>query len=604
MFESDGIGGSFTTEWQSTSEVRSTASVFGTSGNVSYGLDAYYRNDDGDRPNSEFELQELYGQVKWQPTPDDIVYFLGKWSAQDNGDNFETYDNRPESPGFDFEESQKPGLLLAGWNHRWKPGSNTLLLVGRLAVEQNLGDPDSRQLLIQRSTEAMYPDFLQTGADGSDQFTDPSLDGSVTVGGDRRSLVYSPALLQAIAPYIGTGEVLGVSAGPFDFETRRKIEIYTAEIQHIEQTERNTVLVGGRWQEGTIEADSRLFLVRPYFGGGFSTPAADQHFDSDFRRIGIYAYDYWKVLPDLTLIGGAAWDSIEHPENFRNPPLDDTLREDHNLSGKLGFTYAPSRRFIARGVAAEGMGGLTFDESVRLEPTQIAGFNQAYRTVISESVAGSVEAPQYQTLGLAFEGSLPTHTWWGASVSMIGQDVKRTIGAFTGYDSDVFPITPAFFPDGTREKLEYREESLLLTLNQLIGEQFAVGAGYRVTRSDLRTTLPDLQGQPGADLRDKATLHEISLYGDWNSPAGFFAHAEARGFRQSLDDDPERGLSRSGDEFVQFNAWAGYRFHRNLCELTAGVMNIGDTDYRLSALNPHAEIARERTFFMLCRLSF
>jgi hypothetical protein len=33
-------------------------------------------------------------------------------------------------------------------------------------------------------------------------------------------------------------------------------------------------------------------------------------------------------------------------------------------------------------------------------------------------------------------------------------------------------------------------------------------------------------------------------------------------------------------------------------------MNIGDTGYQLSPLTPYGEIARQRTFFVLCRLSF
>ncbi len=157
LLEADGIGGSTTTEWRSTSELRSIASVFGTHGNVSYGIDAYYRNDDGDRPNSDMELKEIYAQLKWQPNPDDIFYFLGKWATQNNGDLFETYDNKPLSPGFDFEENQKPGLLLAGWNHRWAPGSNTLFLAGRLSAEQTLTDPNSNQLLINRRHQRHAP---------------------------------------------------------------------------------------------------------------------------------------------------------------------------------------------------------------------------------------------------------------------------------------------------------------------------------------------------------------------------------------------------------------------------------------------------------------
>jgi outer membrane receptor protein involved in Fe transport len=450
----------------------------------------------------------------------------------------------------------------------------------------------------------MRPGFLQTNAFGKDEFTDPALNKSVRRGEDGESLIYSPALLRAISPYIGTGNVKGLYKAPFDFQTRRKFEIYSAEIQHIQQTERNTLLLGGRWQDGRIETDATLVAVPPT-DGGFSMPASDQHVESDFRRVGLYAYDYWNVLPCLTLIGGASWDVIDHPENFRNPPVSDSQRNDDRLSGKFGFTYEPSRWITVRGVAAEGMGGLTFDESVRLEPSQIAGFNQAYRTVISESLEGSVEAPLYQIIGLSAEGSLPRRTWWGASVNAIQQDVTRTRGAFTGYESGVFQISPAYFPDGTTQRLDYHEESLALTLNQLVGDEFSIGAGYRLTRSELQTVFTELLNQAGTDLTDVATLQEFSLHGNWNSPTGIFARLEANWFHQHLDDDPDRTTPvRSGDEFLQFNAWAGYRFDRNLCEITAGVLNIGGTDYHLSALNPHAEIVRDRTFFVFCRLGF
>ena len=601
LLEADGIGGSLTTEWRSTGDLRSTASVFETHGNVSYGIDACYRTDNGDRPNSAMDLREIYAQLKWQATPDDIFYFLGKWATQKNGDLFETYNNKPESPGFKFTENQQPGLLLAGWNHRWAPGSNTLFLGGRLSAGQSVSDPRSNQFLIDRDTSGMDAAFLQQVA---------TMNNPAVVGPDGKSLVYSPQLLEAIAPYIGTGALYNPFGAPpvhdaiFAFQTRRKLDIYSAEIQHIEQSDRNTLLLGGRWQQGRIETDSRLTFLSPAYTGGFALPAADQHIETDFRRTGLYLYDYWKVLPHLTLIGGVTWDSIEHPDNFRNPPVNDLQRKEDHLSGKFGFTYEPSRWFTLRGAAAQGMGGLSFDESVRLEPAQLAGFNQAYRTVISESLAGSVEAPLYQTMGISAEGTLPTRTWWGVALNVIDQQVTRTLGTFTGYDMGVFPITPAYFPSSTRQHLDYREQSLGITLNQLIGDEFSIGLGYRLTKSELRSTLPELRPLPDADLTDKATLQELSLYANWNSPGGFFAHLEANGFYQSLDDDPARGLHRSGDRFVQFNAWAGYRFKRNLCDVTAGVLNLGGTDYQLSPLNPHGEIARDRTFFVRCRLSF
>lgn len=610
MLESDGIGASVVSELRSDGESRTAASVFGNHGNVSFGIDAYYRDDSGDRLNSEASLEELYGQFKWQATPDDIFYFLGKWQDQTSGDNFDTYDNQPLEPEVDFEETQEPGLLLAGWNHRWAPGSHTLFLGGYLSAEQILRNPSSTQLLVERDSAGLRPGFIQTNGEGFDEFTDPSLNGAnppaVGFGPDGESLIYSGDLLRTIQPYLGSGDVIGVAGAPFALETRRSFEIATAELQHILQTDRNLLIAGGRLQSGEFETDTRLLAERPNFTGGFETPAVEQHSVVDFERMSLYAYDYWTVMPGLTLIGGASWDRIEHPDNFRNPPVNDLQRDDEEFSGKFGFTYVPSRWVTLRGAYTEGLGGVTFDESVRLEPVQLAGFNQAYRTVISESIAGSVETPHYEILGLSAEGSLPTRTWWGVSVNVIEQDVDRTRGIFTGYSAGVFPSTPAYFADSMPERLDYREESVALTLNQLLGDQFSVGAGLRVTRSELQTTLSELPVDlaPFADMEDEATLTELMLSANWNSPTGMFARVEANYFHQDLDDDPASGLIRSGDSFWQFNVLAGYRFNRNQCEITAGVLNLCGTDYQLSPLSPRAEIVRDRTAVLRCRFSF
>jgi len=613
LLEVDGSGGSLTSEWRSNAEQRSTASVFGTYGRVSYGIDASYFDDSGDRLNSDNSRTEIYGQFKWQVTPDDVFYFLGKWQDAESGDNFENYNNKPESPGFRFSETQKPGLLLGGWNHRWGPGSNTLFLGGRLSASQELTDPRAPQFLLKRDPAAMYPGFVhKVGFD--DVYTDPALQNAVpppaSLGSDGSTLIYSPALLSAIAPYIGTGQVTSVATSLFDFYTQRQFEIYTAELQHIQQNDWNTFIAGARWQGGQFETDTRLSALRPNFYGGFSTPAADQHSETDMQRTSLYAYDYYSPVSWLTLIGGVTWDQLDHPDNFRNPPVNDKQREERQFSGKLGFTMTPSPWFHLRGAYAEGLGGVTFDESVRLEPSQVAGFSQAYRTILSESIAGSVEAPLFKTWGLGVDGVLPSRTWWGATFKVIEQDVDRTIGAFSGYDLiPIFPNSPAYFPDGTPQHLAYRECALGATLNQLIGDEFSVGLSYQITRSDLHNTYPELVGvSTKANLKDQATLQELSVSGNWNFPSGFFATLEGNAFAQDLKDDPN-GFApgtppREGDSFWQFNALVGYRFWRNQGALTLGILNIGDTDYRLSPLTPYGEIVRGRTAVIACRMNF
>lgn len=619
LLAADGVGGSVTHQWRYNRDAdaddnRSSLSAFGNYGNFSFGLDASFFEDTGERFNAHARRKEVYGQFKWQATRYDSLYFLGKWQDQTSGDNFETYDNQPLSPGFNFRERQEPGLMLIGWNHRWAPGSNTLALGGRLSAHQWLSDPFSSQLLVRRDAVAFRPGLIGTDMLGLDQFADPALaradPPAAAIGEDFETVVYSPALRRALLPYIGSGEVLGAGSAPFAFETWREFEIYTGEVQHIWQTEANTLLFGGRAQAGEFETETRLSVIRPNFDGGFTTPAAEQRAVVDFERVGLYAYNYWQPTRLLTLLGGVAWDRIEHPENFRNPPVSDDFLEEERVSAKAGFTLSPFPWISLRGAYTESLGGVSFDESVRLEPVQVSGFNQAYRTILSESIAGSIETPVITTRGLGLEGRLPTQTWWGVSGNIIEQDVDRTIGAFSGYDLTLLPITPAYFPDGTEQRLSYREESLSASLNQLIGREFSIGADYRVTRSQLRTTFtefpPDLV--PGADLDDEAKLHELSIHADWNSPSGLFARVEANWFSQTLKDDPRRlgegSLARPGDDFWQFNAFVGYRFRRNLCEISAGVLNMGGTDYNLSPLNPYQEIERYRTVVLQCRLSF
>ena len=201
------------------------------------------------------------------------------------------------------------------------------------------------------------------------------------------------------------------STAPFDFDTQRQFEIDTGELQHIFQTEKNTLLAGGRWQAGEFETDGRLSLIRPNFSGGFASARLRPH------SVSISSARASTCMTTgaarwLTLIGGVSWDHIEHPDNFRNPPVNDRQREDERVSGKVGFTLRPSiLGSRLRGAYTEALGGVTFDESVRLEPVQVAGFNQAYRTVISESLAGSVETPVSKR-GPQPRRQLPSRTWW------------------------------------------------------------------------------------------------------------------------------------------------------------------------------------------------
>ena len=59
-----------------------------------------------------------------------------------------------------------------------------------------------------------------------------------------------------------------------------------------------------------------------------------------------------------------------------------------------------------------------------------------------------------------------------------------------------------------------------------------------------------------------------------------------------------------GDDFWQFNAFVGYRFPRRFVEVSVGVLNLTDRDYRLNPLTLYAELPRERTAVVSLKINF
>ena len=59
-----------------------------------------------------------------------------------------------------------------------------------------------------------------------------------------------------------------------------------------------------------------------------------------------------------------------------------------------------------------------------------------------------------------------------------------------------------------------------------------------------------------------------------------------------------------GDQFWQFNVYAGYRWPNRRAEVRVGLLNITDRDYRLNSLNLTETLPRERTLALSLKLNF
>ncbi len=535
------VGFSSLTEYGSGGDWNQAATVFGSLAGFSYALDAQYVSQNGQRPNNDRQDQQFSIQAKEQFTPADSVYFQAGYFHGESGDVAQHYNPADAILGLRVTEEQSPNLFL-GATHEWSPGSHTLFLFSRLADRLALTNPQPSVLFMQQD---------------------------------------------------GAG-IIGVTADPFfTLNQREDFTLYSAEAQQIWESPHHAFIVGGRYQRGT--ADTHATLTRQL---GATT---DQTASPYLERLNGYGYYQWRPLTELRLTAGLSYDDLTYPKNVELPPILDSESRRSLLGPKVGFTAEPWRGGWLHGAWTRSLGGLFFDNSVRLEPSQVAGSVSAFRSLIPESVEGLVPGARFETWTLGFDQSLPSHTYLGIGAELLQSDGARDVGAFT----NSIPFIPV--PDSpatARQTLDFRERNLSAYVNQLVARDWSMGARYRLSEAKLTTGLPELAGIPGvASLEQdtRAVLHHGQLFLLFNHPCGFFAEWSSDWYHQ---DNHGYTPGLPGDDFWQHNVFAGYVFSHRRAEVRLGLLNVTDQDYRLNPLNLQSELARRRTLTASLRLNF
>ena len=574
LFESNRVGLSTSTDYLSTGVLNEIASQYGTVDNFSYSLDTQYLFESGIRPNNQLSLSESSAQFKLQLGPDDTL--LGRVEFVDNrsGDDLQHYYNQQLTPGPDtflpdlhFTETQSPGVALLGMHHEWSPGNHTLLLLGRL--EDHIGENQTRgDSVFVSPADSMFP--------------------------------FGQSLMPGVTPY------------SFYLNYVSDFTIYTAEIQQIFEQPGNTFLAGARYQNGEFNTSDVLTPTVPTYQLG--NPAANQDFAQPFERMSVYAYDFYKPASWISFTLGGTYDYMKYPVNYRSVPISDSDTSIYKFSPKAGVTWTPFIGTLIRGAYTRSLGGTSFDESVLLEPTVIEGFPQVYRSLIPENVTGELAAPRYENEGITFQQKLGSRTYFGIDLTKSSEEVRQVQGLFQANPAgDTAPGAPLFAPGGTYEHLSFRESTLLANLNQLIGDEWSVGARWRLTNATLHDNFPDLP--PPGIIPKAALLDQVQLFALYNHPSGFFAQAQA-----VFTDQQNQGYfggptgnisSEPPSDFWQFNVFAGYRFRNNLGEISLGVLDINGRNYRLNPLDSlytpidfYDTIATERTLLVRVRFNF
>jgi Tfp pilus assembly protein PilF len=565
MFEKDRLGLATTTDARTDGQFREIASQYGAYRDFSYSLDLDWQHNNGVRTNNDLTRTEWYSQLKFQLTPDDSLLFLTKYEDYSSGDNFQYFDaslttittnsytreirtNTAFRPYFRYDETQEP-IAVAAYHREWSPGVHTLALAGRLVNDQTLSDKNVSVPVLNFNTSRVLQSVANTD---------------------------------------------------FDVSYRSQLEIYIGEINQIVQSDRNTLILGGRFQSGRIETQNWLTNTT-LFSGFF--PTTNTATTEDVQRWSAYGYDTLEAISgQLWLTAGLAYDRLKYPSNFRQIPISSGETTTDSIGPKGALVWNPIPAVTFRGAYSRSLGGVSLDESYRLEPSQLAGFSQSYRSLISESVVGSVSAPTFQILGAALDIKLATHTYFGVSGETLSSDVDRLLGVYYYTNS-----LHAAYVASTPEELRYREHSASLVLNQLVSEQWSLGASYKFTRSELDQNLTDVSTSALSSARefDRSDLHTINLYVLFNDPSGFFARAECNWYVQ---DNFMRTngvtVKLGGDQFPQANFWVGWRFRRKLGDISVGLLNANGTDYSLNPLNAYSELPRERTMQVRLRLRF
>jgi tetratricopeptide (TPR) repeat protein len=539
LFEADGPHFANTSDYRTDGMYHQLASQYGTFGDTSYSLDLDYHHNSGVRVNNTLDDIFWNTTIKQQVTPQDTALLLVQYQDYQSGDNFQYYNQNNARPYYKFDEQQQP-ILVGAWHHEWTPGIHTLALFGRLVDSQQFSDKAAPQLL----------------------------------------LVQDP-----------TGAINGVGSTAFDVNYHNTFEIYSAELNQICEWDRVSLSAGARYQAGTFQTQD-LFSnptppgLAPLYN---NPPAADSERDN-FERLAGYGYLTVEPLERLWLTGGFAYDTVTYPRNFRAPPVASGEASRSQFGPKAALVWSQFPQATVRGIYSRSLGGVSLDESYRLEPTQLGGFPQAFRSLISESLVGSVAAPEYEVAGAALDLKLGSRTYAGIQAERLATTVNRSIGVFALQNG----IPPAV-PESRREFLNYKEYTLAFNVNQIVGDDFVIGAAYNYTEAKLHDLLSDVPvaALATADQMEIAHLQKITGYLLFNHPSGFFAKAETDWYEQH-----NSGFTpvEPGDEFFQQNFYAGYRLLNRRIELTLALLNVTGQNYQLSPLTVYQELPRKRVF--------
>ena len=539
LFDRDGFGFSSETEYQSRGAWSESAAQYGRFGRSAYAVEGQHRSDPGWTPASDFLETSLGFRFKHDTAGRDGFYVEAFGTDRQNGDV-----NREDRLGFRARDRIGP-ILVGGWHRAWSPESHSVFLASHLASSYTERHPETNRRAF--------------------------------------GVSYTNSVVDDLATFGTTLDYRGL------------LSVDSAEFQHFLDGNRHSTVVGMLGQIGEFRTSSHQVPDGDY-GFYFDGPVA-LAYSIPFHRIKTYAYHTWQALESVWITGGFSFDRMRFPANHREPPISDQTRLASRLSPKLGMLWSPSASTSFRVAHAQGMTGVSFDQSFGLEPTQVAGLNQAYRSLIPEAVEGANGGVLLKVTGLGWDQRVGSKTFLLGSVTRYESPLDRYRGVF-----ELQTLSASFVPALIWEEVGYQEDVLVVSIRHLAGDAWSFGVGYQLSKASLSSDFPVIpESFVDAPQRDRTSL--LSRWGfsaQFQHPSGFFSEAQWKWWHQQNGSD----LRGFGDPtFWQADVLAGYRFARRRAELAVGVLNLGGQFRPLASLSGVAGPVRERTFVVRVRIA-
>ncbi len=564
LFDQNRVGVVSDTTYLSRGSWLERGAQFGTYDNFSYSLEAKYLSDNGQRVNNDNEHRDLQLTVKDQFTPQDSAFFSVEQDKISSGDVNQYYHQANASQAFRVNETQQPNLYF-GYHHEWGPGAHTLFYGSR-----------------------------QIGYESA----------------------YASNTFQYVVANLG-GTFVGQNTLFINEKVRLNPELNSAELQQILESPAHTTIVGTRfqwgsihyqnheWSDGSIDVNATANNVFP-----LTYPEViNQDFTANFYHYTGYGYHTWQVAESLSLTAGLDYDWLQKPADVATAPFSPQEATTVQFSPKAGFIWQPVEKTTIRGSYTHSLSGFINGASTRIEPTEVAGFNQAYRSLAPEAVAGDTSGSKFDTFDLSLEQKLDTGTYLALSGQLLYSDLRNLAGGFVYMGDQTITNDQPSYPYGFNQTINFHEESLIFSVDQLLGKQWSAGAVYRLSQAKYEQNYVDIHQSdllviqpPFQAYQDQTSvLNALNLHANWNHPSGLFSiftadwnHQHNSGFTPAEPDA----------DFWQCNAYAGYRLWHRRVEFTVGLLNIFDQNYSLEPLNLYNETARSRTFMTRLRIRF